>query len=155
VQLDDVPVVEDVVAGDHLAVVNPAAPDPGGFEVFGEVLVHFRGEFVTTLRIVQDGHVAPEQLLGSWAGAFGHTQFMPSTFMRTAVDFDGDGRRDIVGSVPDASCRRSTPTVSSIPKARDRTDRRGWLAASERDSISCRTSSAISVWSSVNCRIFP
>ena len=62
----------------------------------------FRGEFVATLRIVQDGHVPVEQLVGSWAGAFGHTQFMPSTFQRVAVDFDGDGRRDIVGSVPDA-----------------------------------------------------
>jgi len=62
----------------------------------------FRGEFVATLRIVQDGHVPAEQLVGSWAGAFGHTQFMPSTFQRIAVDFDGDGRRDIVGSVPDA-----------------------------------------------------
>ena len=69
---------------------------------FGRRQSYFRGEFVTTLRIVQEGHVAPEQLLGSWAGAFGHTQFMPSTFMRIAVDFDGDGRRDIVGSVPDA-----------------------------------------------------
>ncbi len=69
---------------------------------FGRRQSYFRGEFVTTLRIVQEGHVAPERLVGSWAGAFGHTQFMPSTFMRTAVDFDGDGRRDIVGSVPDA-----------------------------------------------------
>jgi lytic murein transglycosylase len=62
----------------------------------------FRGEFITTMRIVQEGHVAPEKLVGSWAGAFGHTQFMPSTFMRLAVDFDGDGRRDLVDSVPDA-----------------------------------------------------
>ena len=41
-------------------------------------------------------------LKGSWAGAFGHTQFMPSTFQRLAVDGDGDGRRDVVSSVPDA-----------------------------------------------------
>jgi hypothetical protein len=41
-------------------------------------------------------------MIGSWSGAFGHTQFMPSTFQRLAVDFDGDGRRDVVGSVPDA-----------------------------------------------------
>ena len=40
--------------------------------------------------------------MGSWAGAFGQTQFMPSTFLRFAVDLDGDGRRDIVGSIPDA-----------------------------------------------------
>jgi hypothetical protein len=46
--------------------------------------------------------VAPERLVGSWAGAFGHTQFMPSTFRRLAVDFDGDGRRDLMDSIPDA-----------------------------------------------------
>ena len=62
----------------------------------------FRGEFLTALRILQEGHVAPERLVGSWAGAFGHTQFMPSSFMRLAVDFDGDGRSDVVDSVPDA-----------------------------------------------------
>ncbi len=69
---------------------------------FGRRQAFFRGEFFTTLKIIQEGHVAPERLTGSWAGAFGHTQFMPSTFMRLAVDFDGDGRRDLVDSVPDA-----------------------------------------------------
>lgn len=62
----------------------------------------FRGELFTTMKIIGEGHVAAERLTGSWAGAFGHTQFMPSTFMRLAVDFDGDGRRDLVDSVPDA-----------------------------------------------------
>jgi len=42
------------------------------------------------------------EMVGSWAGAFGHAQFMPSTFRRLAVDLDGDGKRDIVGSIPDA-----------------------------------------------------
>ena len=69
---------------------------------FGRRQSFFRGEFFTTLKIIQEGHVAPDRLTGSWAGAFGHTQFMPSTFMRLAVDFDGDGRRDLVDSVPDA-----------------------------------------------------
>jgi lytic murein transglycosylase len=69
---------------------------------YGRRQSFFRGEFFTTLRILQEGHVAPDKLNGSWAGAFGHTQFMPSTFMRLAVDFDGDGRRDLVDSVPDA-----------------------------------------------------
>lgn len=69
---------------------------------YGRRQAFFQGEFFTTLQIVQEGHVAPERLNGSWAGAFGHTQFMPSTFMRLAVDFDGDGRRDLVDSVPDA-----------------------------------------------------
>jgi lytic murein transglycosylase len=69
---------------------------------FGGRQRFFRGELMATLRILQSGDIAPEALAGSWAGAFGQTQFMPSTFQRLAVDFDGDGRRDIVGSVPDA-----------------------------------------------------
>ena len=69
---------------------------------FGARQRYFRGELVAALRILQDGDMPPAALRGSWAGAFGHTQFMPSTYQRLAVDFDGDGRRDIVGSVPDA-----------------------------------------------------
>jgi len=62
---------------------------------------YFRGEFLDALEIVQRGDLRPEQLVGSWAGAFGPTQFMPSAFKKYAVDFDGDGRRDVVDSVPD------------------------------------------------------
>ncbi len=62
---------------------------------------YFRNEFLSTLEILQHGDIDPEQLKGSWAGAFGPTQFMPTAFKRYAVDFDGDGRRDVVGSVPD------------------------------------------------------
>ena len=62
----------------------------------------FRGEFFAALRILQAGHIAPERLFGSWAGAFGHTQFMPTTFERLAVDFDGDGRADLMDSSVDA-----------------------------------------------------
>ena len=69
---------------------------------FGRRQSYFRGEFAAALRILQEGHIAPDKLTGSWAGAFGQTQFMPSTFFANAVDFDGDGRRDIVDSVPDA-----------------------------------------------------
>ncbi|CAB3845879.1 Tn3 family transposase TnXax1 [Achromobacter anxifer] len=69
---------------------------------FGRRQAYFRGEFFSTLKIIQDEHIAPERLVGSWAGAFGQTQFMPSTYLRLAVDFDGDGRRDLVDSVPDA-----------------------------------------------------
>ncbi|KKB07563.1 lytic murein transglycosylase [Devosia chinhatensis] len=62
----------------------------------------FRGELVTALRIISDGHVSPNAMVGSWAGAMGHTQFMPSSFMRYAVDYTGDGKKDIWNSVPDA-----------------------------------------------------
>ncbi|EXI68850.1 MAG: Membrane-bound lytic murein transglycosylase B precursor [Candidatus Accumulibacter adjunctus] len=69
---------------------------------YGRRQPFFRGEFLSTLKILDAGDIAPERLVGSWAGAFGHTQFMPSTFLRLAVDGDGDGRRDLIDSVPDA-----------------------------------------------------
>src|SRR5215467_13609095 len=62
---------------------------------------YFREEFLSALEILARGDVKPEHLKGSWAGAFGPTQFMPTSFKRYAVDFDGDGRRDVVDSVPD------------------------------------------------------
>ena len=68
----------------------------------GRRQAYFRSEFFATLKIIQSGDVPASALIGSWAGAFGHTQFMPSTFLRFAVDMDGDGRRDVVSSVPDA-----------------------------------------------------
>lgn len=69
---------------------------------FGRRQPFFRGEFFATLKLLQSGDLKPEGLTGSWAGAFGHTQFMPTTYQRIAVDGDGDGRRDLVGSIPDA-----------------------------------------------------
>lgn len=62
---------------------------------------YFREEFLSALEILQRGDVRPDRLVGSWAGAFGPTQFMPTAFKRYAVDFDHDGRRDVVDSVPD------------------------------------------------------
>lgn len=62
----------------------------------------FRGELLALLKLIDAGDLQGEGLTGSWAGAFGHTQFMPSTYARIAVDGDGDGRRDLVGNIPDA-----------------------------------------------------
>ena len=62
----------------------------------GDRANYFRSELMATLKIIDRGDVPAEKLNGSWAGAFGQTQFMPSTFLRLAVDFEGDGRRDIV-----------------------------------------------------------
>jgi membrane-bound lytic murein transglycosylase B len=62
---------------------------------------YFRNELLIALRILQEGHVARERMLGSWAGAMGQPQFMPSSFYTYAVDFTGDGKRDIWTSVPD------------------------------------------------------
>ena len=67
----------------------------------GRRQAYFRDEFLSALEILHRGDLRPEQLIGSWAGAFGPTQFMPTSFKRYAVDFDGDGRRDVVDSVAD------------------------------------------------------
>ena len=61
----------------------------------------FRAQLLAALRIVDDGHIQPDKMLGSWAGAMGQSQFMPSSFQQFAVDHDGDGRRDIWGTLPD------------------------------------------------------
>lgn len=60
----------------------------------------FEGELIEALRILQQGDVPPAQMLGSWAGAMGHTQFMPSSWAKLAVDFDGDGKRNVWGDDP-------------------------------------------------------
>jgi len=62
----------------------------------------FREEFLLALKILQEGHVKLADMRSSWAGAMGLTQFLPSEFYKYAVDFDGDGKRDIWNSVPDA-----------------------------------------------------
>ncbi len=62
----------------------------------------FKRELIIALQLVSRGDIKLSDLRGSWAGAFGQTQFMPSTYKRLAVDFDRNGRRDLVNSVPDA-----------------------------------------------------
>lgn len=83
----------------------------GGFPVIAALatLAHdgrrsefFRGELMNALRILDQGHIEPGDMQGSWAGAMGQVQFMPSSFLRFARDHNGDGRKDIWGSTPDA-----------------------------------------------------
>ena len=83
----------------------------GGFNVVealatlaweGRRAAFFRGELLAALRILDAGHITPEGMRGSWAGAMGHPQFMPTSFERLAVDIDSDGHRDIWGSKADA-----------------------------------------------------
>ncbi len=62
----------------------------------------FRDELLNALQILQQGHVSPAAMVGSWAGAMGQTQFMPSSFFKYAVDFDGDGRKNIWTNLPEA-----------------------------------------------------
>ncbi|WFM70588.1 lytic murein transglycosylase [Halomonas sp. CKK8] len=76
-----------------------------------------RDELLAALRILEAGDISPERMQGSWAGAMGHTQFIPSSFEAYAVDGDGDGRRDIWGSIPDVMAS----TANYL-------DRAGWQA---------------------------
>jgi len=69
---------------------------------YGRRKDRFREEFLYALKILEEGHVSLANMRSSWAGAMGLTQFMPSDFFKYAVDFDGDGRRNIFTSVPDA-----------------------------------------------------
>lgn len=84
--------------------------ETGGFSVINALatLAHdprraqmFRDELMVALRIIQDGHIAAADMTGSWAGAMGQCQFMPSVFANYAMDGDGDGRINIWTSVPD------------------------------------------------------
>jgi membrane-bound lytic murein transglycosylase B len=63
---------------------------------------YFSGELMSVLRIIDEDSLPTKSLQGSWAGAMGHMQFMPSVFLHYAVDYDGDGKRDLWGSLPDA-----------------------------------------------------
>lgn len=84
---------------------------PGKFPVIASVATlaydgrrgqYFRKELLLALRILDEGHIPLCEMTGSWAGAMGHFQFMPSTFVDYALDADGDGRKDIWNNLPDA-----------------------------------------------------
>jgi lytic murein transglycosylase len=61
----------------------------------------FQAELMDALRIVERGDLAPSEMRGAWAGEIGQTQFLPSSYLKFAVDFDGNGKRDLIRSVPD------------------------------------------------------
>lgn len=69
---------------------------------FGRRQSYFRSEYVSALKILKQGDIDKSDFKGSWAGAFGQTQFMPSTFLQLAQDLDNDGRKDLVNSQADA-----------------------------------------------------
>jgi len=100
------------VAGDRPVIRSTAT-----LACVGRRQAYFKDEFLAALEILHRGDIKPEQLKGSWAGAFGATQFMPTAFKRYAVDFDHDGRRDVVGSVADVAAS----TANHLMKA-------GWVA---------------------------
>jgi lytic murein transglycosylase len=93
----------------------------------------FRPELIAALVMVDQGAVAPESFRSSWAGAIGQPQFSPTLFLKYAVDFDGDGRRDIWSSVPD-----SLASMANYLAAKGWKPERGWgLEARVPSSVSC------------------
>ena len=72
----------------------------------------YRDEFILALKLISDGEVTRKDMRASWAGATGLTQFLPSEFYKHAVDFDGDGRKDIWHSVPDALASAAAQLVN-------------------------------------------
>lgn len=79
----------------------------------GRRSAYFRGELLDALRILEAGHVSVAGMTGSWAGAMGQTQFMPSSFLRYAVDFDGDGKADLWNNRADALASAANYLVGS------------------------------------------
>ncbi|MCE7029819.1 lytic murein transglycosylase [Jiella avicenniae] len=94
----------------------------------------FREELVAALKIVADGHLKVSEMKSSWAGALGQPQFMPTKFLKYAVDFDGDGRRDIWNSVPD-----TLASIANYLKAAGWQAGRDWgFEAEIPAAVSCR-----------------
>lgn len=94
----------------HWGLESDYGNSTGGFRVVdalttlayeGRRTTYFRGELLAALRILDSGDIAADRMSGSWAGAMGQTQFMPTIFLKHARDEDGDGKRDIWGSLPD------------------------------------------------------
>jgi membrane-bound lytic murein transglycosylase B len=96
--------------------VRPTIPALATLAYEGRRAAMFRDELFAALTILDRGDVTADRLKGSWAGALGQPQFMPSTFLKDAVDFDGDGRRDIWASTPDVLA-----SIANYLKAR------GWV----------------------------
>lgn len=83
----------------------------------GRRAAFFEGQLIDALRIIQAGDITPSTMIGSWAGAFGHTQFMPSSYLSDAVDFTGNGRRDVWGDDPSDALASTANYLA----------RRGWV----------------------------
>ena len=112
----------------------------------------FTGHLLDALRIVERGDLTPAQMRGGWAGEIGHTQFLPSGYYKYAVDFDGDGRRDLEHSVPDMLASTANflkghgwqagqgwePGIGQLRRAQGLEPRRGLPAHHCRDGLTPR-----------------
>jgi lytic murein transglycosylase len=115
------------------ALPYPAIPALATEGFIGRRKDLFRKELLAALQILEAGDIAPERMRSSWAGALGQPQFLPSQFLRYAVDFDGDGKRDIWGSVPDILA-----SMANLLRSQGWARTRGWgLEARVPSGVSC------------------
>ena len=134
----------------------------GGFPVIaslatlahdGRRSAYFRQELMHALRILEDGHITPEAMMGSWAGAMGQSQFMPSSFVNYAVDHDGDGRRDIWGTQGDVFASAANYLAQAGWRAGETWGRRVALPAGFDDQlIGLEVTKTLAEWQALGLR---
>lgn len=134
----------------------------GGFSVIralatlahdGRRSAYFRKELFNALKIVDQGHITAAKMMGSWAGAMGQSQFMPSSFLNYAVDYDGDGRRDIWTTRADVFASAAN-YLAGVGWKKDQTWGRKVVLPSGFDSslINLKTRKRLSDWQSLGVR---
>lgn len=134
----------------------------GGFSVVralatlahdGRRSAYFRKELFNALKIIDQGHITAAKMMGSWAGAMGQSQFMPSSFLNYAVDYDGDGRRDIWTTRADVFASAAN-YLAGVGWKKDQTWGRKVVLPSGFDSslINLKTRKRLSDWQSLGVR---
>ena len=113
----------------------------------------FRRELLTALQIIDDGHIQPERMSGSWAGAMGQLQFMPTVFYQYGVDGDGDGRIDIWNSLPDVFYSAANFLSQSGWRGDERWGREVLLPDNFDFSLSGSTRKSLQEWSDLGIKL--
>jgi len=113
----------------------------------------FRRELLTALQIIDDGHIEPERMSGSWAGAMGQLQFMPTVFYQYGVDGDGDGRIDIWNSLPDVFYSAANFLSQSGWRGDERWGREVLLPDNFDFSLSGSTRKSLQEWSDLGIKL--
>ncbi len=114
---------------------------------------YFRTELLNAFRILQDGHISLKQMKGSWAGAMGQCQFMPSSFLRLAVDYDGDGRKDIWKTPADVFASAANYLAKSGWRGKQTWGRQVQLPGSfENAKASLKVKKSLTTWQKIGVR---
>ncbi|MSP48433.1 MAG: lytic murein transglycosylase [Alphaproteobacteria bacterium] len=113
----------------------------------------FRGELLNALRMVDRGLADPQRMRGSWAGAMGQSQFMPSSFLSYAIDYDGDGKPDLWGSLPDVFASIANYLSKSGWQGGETWGREVRLPPSvDRDQLDIKIDKTIAEWTALGVR---